>query len=404
MMFLAPDGRVFNAGPNKLTGYIDVVNGGTWTDGPEHQLGAAVPPVGDANRYFHGAHHEGTAVMYEPGKILVIGGSGAGGVTNTVERINLNDATPQFQYDASMAYPRAHVNSTVLPDGSVLVTGGIPNGDKRDIDAILPAEMWTPPASGSGPGSWTTLNPMGEPRLYHSTAVLLPDGRVLSAGGGHGGGYTDHPTAEVFSPPYLFKGPRPEISYAPATTSYGQPFAFNSPTPGQIDAVTWIRLSSVTHSFNMNQRFLRLPITARTGTSVTVTAPASPNDCPPGHYMVFALRNGVPSEARIVSISNNPCAASISLTTSISQYSCGATATADVSGSNLGGSYRWYLNGVHQPAFDGQPSAVAQLTNCASQAAFAVEVIPACGGAPLTASQTVSAGPFGQGGTLCACE
>ena len=407
MMFLAPDGRVFNAGPNVRTGYLNTANGGSWTDGPLHQLGRTNAPAvtNPLTAYSYAEHESGTAVMYAPGKILVIGGAGPAGITNTVERIDLNaGASAQFEYDAPMQFPRFHVNSTVLPDGTVLVTGGIPNDSKNDGAAILPAEIWTPPLSGSGPGSWTTMNSMSEPRLYHSTALLLPDGRVLSAGGGHGGGYNDHANAEIFSPPYLFKGPRPVITSAPNSVSYGAPFVFDTPSPNSIDAVSWIRLSSVTHSFNMNQRFLKLPITGRSSTSVIVSAPNSANNCPPGDYMVFALSNGVPSEAKIVSISNNPCAASINLSTSLTQYSCSATAQAFVSGTNVGSNYHWFIDGVYTPTYDGQTSVGIELSTCRSQVTFAVEVVPTCGGATLTDSRTVSGGPFGQNGQFCLCE
>lgn len=406
MMFLAPDGRVFNAGPSVRTGYLNTANGGSWTDGPLHMLGRAyVPAATDAlTAYTYTDHDAGTAVMYAPGKILVLGGMGAAGITNTVERIDLNaGAAAQFEYDAPMRFARFHVNSTVLPDGTVLVTGGIPDESRIDASAIFPAEIWTPPASGSGPGTWATMNSMSEPRLYHSTAVLLPDGRVLSAGGGHGGQYTDHRTAEIFSPPYLFRGPQPVITSAPTSVSYGAAFVFDTPSPNSIDAVSWIRLSSVTHSFNMNQRFLKLPITSRSTTSVTVTAPTDANICPPGDYMVFALSNGVPSKAKIVSISDNPCAASINLITRSypNPSDCLLSAEARVSGTNLGSNYRWFIDGVYMPSKDGATAVEVPLNTCRRRVTFTVEVTPRCGGSPVSYTDSVENSSSGEN---CSCE
>ena len=288
-MFLAPDGRVFNAGPNPDARYLNTNGTGAW--GPEVFTSQ------------YGWRGNGTAVMYNRGQVALIGGNRGDGATPTIELIDLTAASPQFRFGASMQFPRHHVNATLLPDGTVLVTGGTTSNDNNDANAVLPAEIWTPPALGTtGGGSWATMAAMSTPRLYHSTAVLLLDGRVLSVGGGQGGGFTDHRDAEIFSPPYLFRGPRPQITAVPQGVRYGQSFAVSTPNAAAIAKVTWIRFSSVTHSINMNQRINYLPFTA-SSTGLTLTAPASANDCPPGHYMLFLVdANGVPSVARIVSI------------------------------------------------------------------------------------------------------
>jgi hypothetical protein len=141
------------------------------------------------------------------------------------------------------------------------------------------------------------------PRLYHSTALLLRDGRVLVAGGGRffrGPDPTDQLSTEIYAPPYLFKGPRPVITSAPATATYGGNIAIQTPDASRIAAVSLVKLGSVTHAINMDQRFVPLAF-AGTGGSLTVQAPASPNVAPPGHYMLFILdTNGVPSVAVIV--------------------------------------------------------------------------------------------------------
>jgi hypothetical protein len=144
---------------------------------------------------------------------------------------------------------------------------------------------------------------MNAPRLYHQTATLLPDGRVLVAGSGRGfvrADATDQLSGEVFSPPYLFKGPRPVITSGPAQLSLGQVFSVQTPNAASIASVSLVRIGSVTHSFNMDGRFVPLTFTAGSG-SLTVTAPATASLVPPGTYMLFIVdTNGVPSMAKMV--------------------------------------------------------------------------------------------------------
>ena len=150
-------------------------------------------------------------------------------------------------------------------------------------------------------------------RQYHSTALLLPDGRVLSAGGGICGtcdsvGYLAK-NAEVFSPPYLFKkdgsgelAPRPQITSAPDEVTYNAPFAISTPDAASISKVALVRLGAVTHSVNMEQRYVPLSFTAGSG-AVNATAPANANVAPPGVYMLFVIdADGVPSVAKMVRV------------------------------------------------------------------------------------------------------
>src|SRR5438034_11006718 len=136
-------------------------------------------------------------------------------------------------------------------------------------------------------------------RTYHSTALLLPDGRVLSAGGEVGG-----TSAEIYSPPYLFHGSRPTIASAPTSVAYGESFFVGTPNATNISNVTLIALSSVTHGFNMGQRISRPLFSQATG-GLNVTAPSNPNTTPPGYYMLFILNsNGIPSIAKIAQINS----------------------------------------------------------------------------------------------------
>jgi fibronectin type 3 domain-containing protein len=276
-MFLTQNGRVFNAGPQQATRYLDPSGSGTWT---------AV-----ANSKF-GLRDYGSAVMYEEGKILIVGGGDP--PTNTAEVIDLNAATPAWRSTAPMVYPRRQNNATLLPDGKVLVSGGSggPGFDNGKVP-VLPAELWDPATE-----RWTTLPPMPGYRGYHSIALLLPDGRVLSASG------DSSYSGEIYSPAYLFKGPRPAVSSAPKTVSYGQSATISTPDAARIANVTFLRLGSPTHAFNMDQRFLRLPFSVTSG-GVSVTMPANANLAPPGYYMMFLLDgNDVPSAGQIMRISN----------------------------------------------------------------------------------------------------
>src|SRR5262249_9429659 len=165
-----------------------------------------------------------------------------------------------------------------------------------------PAEQWNPAT-----GQWKTLASMQITRQYHSTALLLPDGRVLSAGGGICGtcdavGYLAK-NAEIFSPPYLFQAdgtlaPRPTIDSAPSTPPYGASMTIATGNPASTRKVALVRLGAVTHSDNMEQRYIPLSYTAG-ATTLTATAPASANIAPPGYYMLFIIdANGVPPVAR----------------------------------------------------------------------------------------------------------
>jgi hypothetical protein len=168
--------------------------------------------------------------------------------------------------------------------------------------AVMAAELFDPATE-----RWTTLASMSVQRLYHSIALLLPDGRVLSAGGGEGGGGIDQRNAEFFSPPYLFTAdgspaPRPVVTAAPPAVGWNQVFTVSTPQAASIRQVTLVRLGSVTHALNMNQRFNRLAFTLTSG-GLQVTSPVRRELAPPGHYLLFAIdANGVPSVGRIIQL------------------------------------------------------------------------------------------------------
>ena len=281
--FLAPNGKVFYAGEQQRTVYLNTGGAGSYSK------------VGD-RRY--GTRDYGAAVMYLPGKILYVGG---GRTTATAETIDLNVAAPVWQWTGSMAYPRRHLNATLLPTGEVLVTGGTSGTSFNEPSmGVRVAEIWNPTT-----GVWTQLASNAVTRGYHATSILLPDGRVLHSGSGDaldptGKPYPDERNAELFSPPYLFKGARPTITSAPAEPFYGSTITVKTPTPTAITKVSLIAIGSATHAFDFNQRFMWLTFT-RTGTGLSVKMPTLKNLAPPGYYMLFILNgSGVPSVGRIV--------------------------------------------------------------------------------------------------------
>jgi hypothetical protein len=242
----------------------------------------------------------GSAVQYRPGKILMSGGgeafqSPSRGLTAVLD---MNASAPTWRTTASMSSGRYMHNLVMLPTGDVLAVGGSTVAYERNSEGVLPSEIWDPALE-----TWTTVASLSMPRMYHSTALLLPDGRVLSAGGGHIGTLPSYYSAEIYSPPYLFKGPRPTITSAPDSVPYGTAtFTVDSPEVDNIASVSLIALASVTHSIDMNQFYTELSFTKGNG-QLSISAPQNGDQVPGGYYMLFIVdKTGVPSVARIMKI------------------------------------------------------------------------------------------------------
>jgi hypothetical protein len=278
--FVAPDGRIFYAGADQQSRWLDVSGTGSWTMGPQMN---------------YGSRTYGSAVMYEPGKILYAGGSNP--PTNTAEIIDLNQPSPQWSYTGSMAYARWNTNATLLPTGDVLVTGGTSDGNRANpAGAVYAAELWS-----SSTGTWKEMASNAVFRGYHSTSLLLPDGRVLHTGGGDGGGTPNNYNYEIYSPPYLFQGAPPSVTGStPGTAGYGQMLSVQTPDGASIIKVNFIRFGSVTHAFNQAQLLIPLGF-SQVGGGLSITLPSSHTAAPPGPYLLFLVNgNGVPSIGRII--------------------------------------------------------------------------------------------------------
>jgi hypothetical protein len=290
------DGRVFYAGPQSQMRLLNTQGTGKWQN---------VGQRDGVYRYF------GSYAMYDIGKFVVFGGGNStspptnGGVT-----INVNSGSPIVAPISNATYARRQHRMTVLPDGSVLTTGGF-SGNQKILDlstAVYPAELWNPTTN-----TWQVLASAMVTRQYHSTALLLPDGRVMTGGGGICGickkfGYL-RKDMEVFSPPYLFKSDgsgqladRPTITDAPQTVSYNSSFDITSPEASSINKVALIKLGSETHSQDMEQRYIPLNFTPGSQT-LSLTSPVNANIAPPGYYMLFVINNeGVPSIAKMIQV------------------------------------------------------------------------------------------------------
>ena len=304
-LYLLADGSVCYAGGHMDDGPADALRLDLTRD---PVVVAPLPGLSQVN-----ARDQCASVLLPPAqaqRVMIMGGApGRGDAVKNVDIVDFSLPHPAYRPAASLAKGRKHLNATLLPDRTVLVTGGSGRNEAAPL-ATNEAEVYDPEAD-----TWRTLATASVTRMYHSVALLLPDGRVVTAGGNPKQGthvrWDNDPNEEmrleIYSPPYLFKGPRPVISAVRTEWRYGQTVNISSPDAGHVQWVSLIRPGSTTHSFNTSQRLVDLPIAAQAAGSVQVTVPAEPNLAPPGWYMLFLTGNNtVPSVARWVHLAGAP--------------------------------------------------------------------------------------------------
>jgi hypothetical protein len=291
-LFSTGNGMVFHAGPSVAMNWFDTAGSGSF--------------VSAGNRSTDSYSMCGSAVMYDVNRILKLGGAPAYDGVNALTKAYVIDidAGVAVTQTGSLAFARIYQNSVVLPDGQVFVAGGQAFGAPfSDGQSVLAAEIWSESANG-----FTTVAAASVPRNYHSIALLLPDARVLVGGGGlcGAGCSANHADLEFYSPGYLFDpsglpAARPSITSAPDAAGYGTTISVTTSDP--VSRFAFIRMGSVTHTVNNDQRRIPAVIGGQIGNTYSVETPANSGVAPPGYYMLFAMTaDGVPSVAKIVRI------------------------------------------------------------------------------------------------------
>ena len=295
-MHLLGNGKVFMSGPYSPAKTFDPSQGTWWTGGN--------PTIyGDSRLY-------GSSVLLPlhpdegyRARIMIFGGN-VSGATNTVEFIDLGVWPEQWVSKPPMSVPRVHLNAVLLPNGKILTLGGSTQFNDP-ATAHKNAETFDPATN-----TWTPSGTAAYARLYHSSALLLPDATVWVAGSNPTRD-TWTPQMEIYKPPYLFTSTgalaaRPAISSAPAVVGYGQNFTVGTTSAASISKVILMRPGSNTHAFDSEQRMLYTYFTKGTNT-LTVTSPTNAAAAPPGYYMLFIINSsGVPSVAKFIQLMPNP--------------------------------------------------------------------------------------------------
>jgi hypothetical protein len=259
---------------------------------------APVPGLANAD-----AGDQAASVLLPPAqnqRVMIIGGGMAmsSGPDMAVKRVAIADlasASPSYTSAPSLHYARMHVSAVLLPDWTVLVCNGAAVQEDTTT-SMLPAEIYNPATN-----SWTVDAAQTVPRVYHSAALLLPDGTVATLGGNPQRG-TDELRIEIYHPWYM-SVPRPVIQSAPQSASYGGSLTIQTAQAASIRRVNLMRPSAQTHSCDTEQRLVNAPITSRTSTSLVASVTTNRNVAPPGWYMLSILEaSGVPSKATWVQL------------------------------------------------------------------------------------------------------
>jgi Domain of unknown function (DUF1929) len=296
-MFVMPDGKVLAAGPWASDAWL------LWrgADGAANWAGM---PSWDGTRDY------GAAVLL-PGspdgssRVMQIGGYADQESTATAQIADGARPSQAPQPGPAWNVARAHSNVVLGPDGSLVAIGG-GYGNRGADKWAAGAEAKQVEILDPGSGTWRLGPPQFFKRAYHSTALLLPDGRILSAGDDNDPAkdpsrHADK--AELYEPPYLFAaGTRPVLDTAPSQITYGQ--AFTVGAREAVDRGVLIAPGATTHANDMSQRLVALRLLGRGADGqITFEAPPSANVAAPGYYMMFLVSpSGKPSVAHWVKV------------------------------------------------------------------------------------------------------
>jgi hypothetical protein len=302
-LFLQADGRVFFTG-----GRMDDER-----PQPAGILDLAQSPIGFrpvVSQVTPTLRNQSASVLVPPAQdqqVMIIGGGPPDDVTSatgSTERIDLLDPDPAFALSMPLSLPRMHLNAVLLPDRTVFVSGGAINHEEAGVPPIarLQSEIYDPRTDQWQPAASATVI-----RMYHSVALLMPDATVVTASGnpppyGDQVAWTEQPNEElkieVFSPPYLFGSPRPQITASPTEWAYATTVLIDTPAADDVLWAELIRPGSTTHAFDNAQRLIDLPFTINGQGQLTATTPDNPDLSPPGWYMLFLVNHRhVPSTA-----------------------------------------------------------------------------------------------------------
>jgi hypothetical protein len=293
-LFLLADGRIFYSGGQY--GDNNGVKPAIWNIVDNATIDVLGLP-------FAGMRNQSASVLLPPAqeqRVMIIGGGpydmhNQAGATGSTAIADLSVGTPAYAAAAGLTMPRMHLCATLLPDRTVLVNGGSMM-EESAVDAALDAEIYTP-GVGGGAGSWAMAARSRVPRLYHSVALLMPDGKVVTAGS-NPQRLTEELRIEVFWPPYLFAGVRPTCQPAQVEVGYGSMLSADVPNAAQISSACLVRPGATTHSADAEQRLIDLPHTVTAADTLNLQLPTSANLAPPGWYLLFLVGDdGVPSEA-----------------------------------------------------------------------------------------------------------